>query len=233
MEPPAAASISGPGSVSLADGANEPEQKPLLRGISHLVAFFVALAAGPTLVALADTTSERVTASIYSVSLAAMFGCSALLHRVNWSPRWVPWFRRLDHSTIFLFIAGTYTPMVVLGLPEGTARLILVTVWLGAAAGIAIAIFWIDAPRWVAAGSYVAVGWVALLAIPSLWNALTIGQFVLLVGGGVLYTLGSVVYARKQPDPSPLVFGFHELFHALVVAAVVLHYVLILNLVRR
>ncbi len=206
--------------------------KPRLRGLSHLVAFFVALIAGPLLVAQATTSTARITAAIYAASLIALFGCSALLHRVDWSPRALPMFRRLDHSMIFVFIAGTYTPVSALSLASGTARLILIAVWAGALAGVLITVFWIDAPRWVTAACYVVVGWIAVLAIPALWSALSHGQFALLVAGGVLYTVGSVVYASKRPDPVPHVFGYHEVFHALVISAVACHYVLITQLVR-
>jgi len=207
-------------------------EKPSLRGVSHLVAFFVALVAGPVLVLQATTTVARVSTSIYAASLVALFGCSALLHRGHWSDRAEPWFRRLDHSTIFVFIAGTYTPVSALSLDPGPATVVLVAVWFGALAGVAITLFWIDAPRVVAAGCYIAVGWIAVLAIPALWSALGPEQFALLVGGGILYTLGAVVYARKRPDPIPHVFGFHEVFHALVIAAVICHYALITGLVR-
>ena len=206
--------------------------KPSLRGVSHLIAFFVALVAGPVLVAQATTSTARITTTIYALSMVALFGCSALLHRGNWSDRTRPWFRRLDHSMIFVFIAGTYTPVTALSLDSGLATLVLVAVWIGAAAGVLVTLFWIDAPRWVTAACYIVVGWIAVLAIPALWAALGPAKFALLAGGGILYTLGAVVYARKRPDPVPHVFGYHEVFHALVIAAVVCHYALITALVR-
>jgi hemolysin III len=206
--------------------------KPALRGVSHLVAFFVALVAGPVLVAQATTTVARVTSTIYAITLVALFGCSALLHRVNWSDRTRPWFRRLDHSTIFIFIAGTYTPVSALSLDSGLATVVLIAVWIGALAGVGVTIFWLHAPRWVTAACYVAVGWIAVVALPALWSALGPGEFALLAGGGILYTVGAVVYAKKRPDPVPAVFGYHEVFHALVIAAVICHYVLITDLVR-
>jgi hemolysin III len=206
--------------------------KPSLRGMSHLVAFFVALVAGPVLVAQATTPTARVTTTIYALSMVALFGCSALLHRGNWSDRTRPWFRRLDHSMIFVFIAGTYTPVSALSLDSGLATMVLVAVWIGAAAGVLVTVFWIDAPRWVTAACYIVVGWIAVLAIPALWSALGPAKFALLAGGGILYTLGAVVYARKRPDPVPHVFGYHEVFHALVIAAVICHYALITALVR-
>lgn len=201
--------------------------KPSLRGVSHLVAFFVALVAGPLLVVGASSSLARWTTSIYAVSLIALFGCSALLHRGHWSDRTRPWFRRLDHSMIFVFIAGTYTPVTALSLDGGFARLILTAVWIGAVAGVAVTVFWIDSPRWVTSGCYIAVGWIAVLAIPALWSSLGPARFALLAGGGLLYTVGAVVYARKRPDPIPAVFGYHEVFHALVIAAVICHYTLI------
>ena len=206
--------------------------KPTLRGVSHLVAFFVALVAGPVLVAQSTTTTARVTTTIYALSMVALFGCSALLHRGNWSDRARPWFRRLDHSTIFVFIAGTYTPVSALSLSSASATLVLVAVWIGAAAGVLATIFWIDAPRGITAACYILVGWIAVLAIPALWSALGPAQFALLAAGGILYTLGAVVYARKRPDPVPAVFGYHEVFHALVIAAVICHYALITALVH-
>lgn len=209
-----------------------PDEKPRLRGVSHLVAFFVALVAGPALVLAATSDLARWTTSVYAVSLVALFGCSALLHRGHWSDRTRPWFRRLDHSMIFVFIAGTYTPVSALSLDGDVARLILTAVWLGALAGVGVTVFWIDSPRWVTSGCYIVVGWIAVLAIPALWSAVGPGRFALLAGGGVLYTIGAVVYARKRPDPIPAVFGYHEVFHALVIAAVLCHYTLITTLAR-
>jgi hemolysin III len=205
---------------------------PRLRGVSHQVGFFASLVFGPALVVAATTPLARITAAVYAVSLAALFGCSALLHRGTWSPRVRPWIRRLDHSMIFVFIAGTYTPVTALTLDADWARIILTVVWVGAAVGVAVTVFWIDAPRFVTAACYLVVGWIAVLALPQLWTALGPARFGLLVLGGVLYSLGAVVYARKKPDPVPEVFGYHEVFHALVVAAVICHYVLIASLVR-
>jgi hemolysin III len=200
--------------------------------MSHHVAFYVALVMGPILIVGADSPLARVVTSIYTVCLAALFGFSALLHRGNWSPAVRPWVRRLDHSTIFVFIAGTYTPVVALSLPTETAWRILVAAWVGAAIGVAVTVFWIDAPRWVTVACYLGVGWIALLALPQLWRDLGGPLFALLAAGGVLYSLGAVVYARKRPDPWPDTFGYHEVFHALVITAVMCHYVLITVLSR-
>lgn len=216
--------------TDLAERSERPP-KPRLRGWSHLVAFFAALVCGPLLVVGSSTTSGRVSTAIYAVSLVALFGFSALLHRGRWSPRVEPWMRRLDHSTIFVFIAGTYTPVVVLSLDD-TAKPVLIAAWLGAAAGVVITLAWIDAPRWITAGSYLGVGWIALAVLPQLFDSLGVVRFLLLAGGGAIFTLGAVVYARKRPDPAPLVFGYHEVFHALVIVAVGMHYALITSLPR-
>lgn len=204
--------------------------KPRFRGVSHQVAFVVSLVLGPVLVLTATTSVARVACAIYAACLAALFGCSALLHRGDWSPTVRPWLRRLDHSTIFIFIAGTYTPVVALSLDHDQAVWVLGAVWIGAALGVGVTMCWIHAPRWVSTGCYLAVGWIAVLAMPSLWSSLGPTRFALLAGGALLYTVGAVVYARKRPDPWPEVFGFHEVFHALVIAAVICHYALIWSL---
>jgi hemolysin III len=162
--------------------------------------------------------------SVYSLSLAGLFGCSALLHRVAWSPSVLPHVRRLDHAMIYVFIAGTYTALIGLALPDRVVP-VLVVVWAGALAGAAFQLLWIDAPRWLTAGSYVALGWVAVLILPDMLTELGARGFGLVLSGGVLYTAGALVYAAKEPNPWPDVFGFHEVFHALVVAAVICHYV--------
>ena len=183
--------------------------KPRLRGVFHQWAFFAAVAAGVVLVAL-----------------AAMFGASAVYHRVDWrTPARRAWARRLDHSTIFLFIAGTYTPFALLAFEGALAQVVLVAVWAGAVLGLAVNLCWIDAPKWIGAIAYLAVGWVGVIAAPQLFSSLGIAAAVLVVVGGLLYTLGAVVYAVHWPDPFPTTFGFHELFHVLVVAAAVVQFV--------
>ena len=153
-----------------------------------------------------------------------MFGASALYHRVKWPPARRRWLRRLDHAAIFLAIAGTYTPYGVLALTGAWQKTVLVVVWAGAAVAIVVKLVWLDAPNWVTASIAVAVGWVGVAAIPQLVDAIGVVGFALLAAGGLLYTGGSVVYARRKPDPLPAVFGYHELFHALVIAAVACHY---------
>ena len=193
--------------------------KPALRGVLHQYAFVAAVAAGATLVALAEGAQARTAVSIYAASLALMFGLSALYHRVPWrSLRVRAWMRRLDHCGIFLLIAGTYTPFALLVFDGRWATVLLVLVWAGAAAGIVQNICWIDAPRWLSASVYLALGWIGAVALPQVFDA-GVAWATLLIVGGVLYTLGALTYAFQRPNPWPAVFGFHEVFHVLVVAA--------------
>jgi hemolysin III len=201
--------------------------KPRLRGVFHEYAFYVALCAGIVVVALADSGRELLATWVYAAALAAMFGVSALYHRVDWrSPRVRAWMRRLDHSTIVLLIAGTYTPFALLAFEGAVADVILVVVWVGAAAGLVLNLAWVDAPKWLTAIVFVALGWVGVAAVPELLDV-GVGAFLLVVAGGVLYTLGAVAYALKRPDPRPDTFGYHEVFHVLVVAAAAAHFVAI------
>jgi len=204
----------------------DPPAKPLLRGVFHQYAFLAAVAAGVTLAALADSGRERIAVAVYAVSLAGMFGASALYHRGPWrSPAVRAWMRRLDHSGIFLLIAGTYTPFALLVLQGRLAMVLLVLVWAGAAAGLVLNLLWIDAPEWVAAIVYVALGWVGVLAIPQFYSEAGIAWATLMVVGGGIYTLGALTYALRRPDPWPTVFGFHEFFHVLVIAAAAVQFV--------
>ena len=203
--------------------ASEP-LKPQLRGVSHQWAFFVSLVTGAVLVAAAPAGEATLAASIYALSVALLFGTSALYHRVTWRATARRWMRRLDHSMIFLLIAGTYTPFALLALDGTLAIAILVAVWGGALAGVVLKLVWIDAPKWLVAGVYVALGWVAVAAFPQMLDRVGVTARVLGAAGGLLYTAGAVVYAVRRPDPVPSVFGYHELFHALVIAAAALHY---------
>ena len=201
-------------------------QTPILRGVFHLGAFVAALAAGVVLVVLADGARETASAWVYAAALAAMFGASALYHRFPWrSAAKRLWARRLDHSTIFIFIAGTYTPFAVLGLGGATRWLILLTAWAGAVLGLALELVWIDSPRWLSTVAYLMVGWVGVVTIPQLFSAIGVAVGVLLIVGGGLYTLGAVIYATRWPNPFPRILGFHEIFHLLVVAAAVTQFV--------
>jgi hemolysin III len=204
----------------------ELEQVPLLRGVFHLWAFVAAIAAGTVLVVLADGVLEIVSSWVYAAGLAAMFGASALYHRFPWrSAARRVWARRLDHSTIFVFIAATYTPFALLGLAGAMRWLVLVLVWAGAVLGLVLELAWIDSPRWLSAVAYLAVGWVGVLTIPQLFSGMGVAVAVLLLVGGGLYSVGAVIYATRWPDPFPRVLGFHEIFHVLVVAAAVTQFV--------
>jgi hemolysin III len=199
--------------------AHALNEKPRLRGVFHQWAFFVSLGTGTALVLLASGSRATIAAAIYAFSLSALLGVSALYHRVTWRPAARRWMRRLDHTMIFVLIAGTYTPFALLVLHGTIAEVVLVAVWACAAAGIVLNLVWWDAPKPVTAAVYLSTGWIAVLAFPQLWSGLGPVGFGLVVLGGVLYTAGAVVYARRRPDPKPAVFGYHEIFHLLVIAA--------------
>ncbi len=199
--------------------------KPRLRGSSHKWAFFVSLGFGAALILLAKTPKATLAVAVYAVSLSALLGTSALYHRVDWQrPNVRRWMRRLDHSMIFFLIAGTYTPFALLVMHGAFATAILIAVWVGAVAGAIVEMVWIGHPKWVSATVYLSIGWVAAVAFPDLWSALGPGGALLLAGGGLLYTAGAVVYATQRPDPNPAIFGYHEVFHAFVIAAALLHF---------
>jgi hemolysin III len=196
--------------------------KPHLRGWLHLGAFPLALAGGALLTVLAPPGSVRTAVAVFAASATLLFGVSALYHRRTWGPRAHGVLKRLDHANIFLIIAGTYTPFAVLLLPAGPARVLLWVIWSGAIGGVAFRVLWVGAPRWLYVPVYIALGWVAVVYLPAFAKA---GPAVLtlVVAGGLLYTLGGVVYGLRRPDPSPRWFGFHEVFHALTVLAFAAH----------
>jgi hemolysin III len=202
--------------------------RPRLRGVFHEWAFFAALAAGAMLIVIADGALATFSSWIYAAALAAMFGASALYHRFPWknAARRL-WARRLDHSMIFVFIAGTYTPFALLAFDGRTQWVVLVMVWSGAVLGLLLELVWIDSPRWLSAVAYLAVGWVGVLALPQMFSGVGVAGAVLLMVGGALYTLGAVIYATEWPNPFPRTFGFHEIFHLLVVAAALCHFVVV------
>jgi hemolysin III len=158
------------------------------------------------------------------VALAGLLGTSALYHRITWRPRARAWLRRLDHSMIFVLIAGTYTPFAVLVLDGRLSDVVLVGVWIGAAAGIAFTLLWVHAPKWLSAATYIALGWFSIIAVPQIAERAGVGALALLAVGGVAYTVGAVVYACRRPDPRPATFGYHEIFHVLVVVAAAAHF---------
>ena len=209
------------------------ELKPRLRGVLHQGAFSASLATGTVLIALAGGAMAHVAASVYAASVALLFGTSAAYHRGTWSPVARNRMERLDHSMIYVLIAGTYTPFTLL-LLDGTLRWAMFgIVWGGAIAGIVTRNTRWNAPRWVYVGLYLGLGWVAVGILPQVLHRGGVAVMVLLMAGGILYPLGAVVYGRQRPDPSPRWFGFHEVFHALTLAAFTVHYVAVSLVVFR
>lgn len=201
------------------------ELVPRLRGVSHAVGFVVALGAAVVIVALAPGGKATTAVAVYGVALVALFGGSALYHRWPGPMRFKPLLRKIDHSTIFVFIAASYTPVAAILLEGTVGGLVLVGAWTGAALGVAFSLGWIDAPRPVVAGSYLALGWLIVIALPQLLRSLEPAPLALFAAGGILYSAGAIVFARQRPNPWPRTFGFHEVFHALVIAAAAAHYV--------
>jgi hemolysin III len=200
--------------------------RPRLRGLLHLGAFGVALGLGVTLVLLAGP-GDRPAFAVYGLAVSGLFGVSALYHRGRWQPAVRARLQRVDHSMIFVLIAGTYTPVCVYVLDGGLGAALLAVVWGGALAGATLELRSTPTPRGMLVGVSIALGWVALLAMPSVVDGLGWVATALLVLGGVLYTVGAVIYARRRPDPLPAVFGYHELFHALTIGGAALHYAVI------
>lgn len=201
--------------------------KPRLRGWLHTYAFFVATLAAVVLCSLAAARpgiAPLVSCVVYSLTVCGLFGVSALYHRRVWTPLGLQVMRRLDHSMIFVFIAGTYTPMSVLLLDRTKATVILAVVWGGALAGVAMKLAWPHARRWVSAPLYIALGWVAVAVLPDLLHRGGVATVVLLLAGGVIYSVGAVFYALRRPNPWPTVFGHHEFFHATTVVAAICHH---------
>jgi hemolysin III len=198
---------------------------PVLRGVTHFWAFWCALAATIPLVAFAPSGTARGAALVYGSGMCVLFAGSAAFHRWRCGPRLRSLLCRIDHSAIFVFIAASYTPVALLVLDESTGAVLLTTAWAGAIAGVTMSMAWISAPRVLFAATYVALGWIAMLALPDLVSSLPLTPLILIGAGGLLYTTGAVVYAMRRPDPWPRVFGFHEVFHALVIAAATVQFV--------
>jgi hemolysin III len=206
------------------------ELKPRLRGWLHAYAAAISIAAGATLIAVAAAVrggAAGTSTSIYAATVTLLFGTSALYHRINWQPKAQRLMKRLDHSMIFVFIAGTYTPIAVLTLPHTAAVAVLIAVWTGALFGVALQTAWPSAPRWLSAPCYIALGWVAVFVVPDLLHNAGVAAFVLIAVGGIIYTVGGVVYALKRPNPWPGIFGFHEVFHLCTLVAAGCHYIAI------
>jgi hemolysin III len=197
-----------------AEAAAPALPKPRLRGMLHLIAFPISIVTGAVLVfGVADNTRDRIGCAIYALACMELFGVSALYHRGDWGPEAHARLRRLDHANIFVQIAGTYTPLCLALLDGNTRVIVLSAVWVGALAGIIFRCVWMSAPPWVYTPVYLALGWVAIAVLPQLWREGGPAIVLLVIAGGVAYSLGAVAYARRRPDPIPHVFGYHEVFH--------------------
>jgi hemolysin III len=199
-------------------------ERPRFRGVSHRIAFFLTLPLAAVLALEVDTSAGRVAAIAFGTSVAVMFGASALYHTVTWTEAKRRWMRRLDHAGIYALIAGTYTPVGLLILNGNWRLAVLGIVWVGAATAIALKFLWVDGPKWLSAAIGVALGWVAVVVFPQILDRVGIAGSLLVLAGGIAYTAGAVVYALRRPDPFPTVFGYHEVFHALVIIAVACQY---------
>lgn len=200
-------------------------EKPKLRGWIHLGAFPTAIIAGLLMVATGSTLAIRLATVVFIVTAAMLFGVSATYHRGTWNPKRTLMLRRFDHANIFLIIAGTYTPLAVALLEKRDAIVLLSVCWAGALIGVAFRLLWTSAPRWLYVPAYIGLGWVAIFYMPQLYAGGGAAIIALIVAGGVAYTIGAVVYALKKPNPSPIWFGFHEIFHTFTVVAFICHFV--------
>ena len=205
--------------------------KPKLRGVIHQYSFWVAIGLAIVLVWRASTAKGTVAMAIYGVGLIGLFGISALYHRPTWEPKARAWMRRLDHSMIYVFIAASITPFALLVLDGGLAWAALAIAWGGALLGVLLSVLWVNAPKWLTVIIYVALGWVGVICVPQILDALGWWAILGLLLSGVLYTAGAIIYATGRPDPAPRTFGYHELFHSLVTGAAGTHYVVVAVLV--
>jgi hemolysin III len=220
-------SVTGPASAIAAAVA---DLKPRLRGFLHTYAAAVSIASGAALIGVAAAlrgTRAAAPTAIYAATVTLLFWTSALYHRLNWKPKTRVLMNRLDHSMIFIFIAGTYTAIAGLSLPRDDAIATLVVVWTGAVFGVILQTAWRTAPRWLGVVCYIALGWVAVFVMPELLQHAGVAAVVLIIAGGLIYTAGAIVYALKKPNPVPGVFGFHEVFHACTLVAATCHYIAI------
>lgn len=199
--------------------------KPRARGWIHEVAFFISLVTGVVLVSVAPTARDRLASAVYAVSATALFGTSALYHRRTWSLAGRRVMKRLDHSMIYVLIAGTYTPFALLTMHNTAGKVVLGVVWGGALAGIAAKMAWISSPRWLSTPLYVALGWIAVFVLPDILHSGGVAMLTLLLVGGAAYSIGALCYALRRPELVPGVFGYHEVFHACTAVAATCHYV--------
>ncbi len=206
--------------------------KPLLRGYLHQEAFFIALGACALLIAKSTSETALVASIIYSAALLLLFGISAIYHRPHWEPKPRAFMKRLDHSAIFVQIAGTFTPICLLALPEEQGHQLLMLIWIVALIGILQAVFWTQAPKWFTAVFYVIMGWQALPYLNLMRTALGFNYLVLLAAGGVVYTVGAVFYAMKKPNFAPGFFGYHELFHLFTIVGAAFHFIVVYQLIH-
>jgi hemolysin III len=207
--------------------------RPLLRGVLHQAAFSVSLVVGTLLIVGADGARQHAAAAVFAGSVTACFGASALYHRVTWTPRLRLWMRRVDHAGVYLLIAGTYTPVCLLVLDGAWRPVVLVMVCVGAGTAIVLKFAWVEAPKWLAAVLGIALGWAGVAILPQLAARLNPAAVALLGVGGLAYTAGAIIYARRRPNPLPAVFGYHELFHGLTIFGVACQYVAIAFFVIR
>lgn len=205
--------------------------KARLRGVSHQIGAIAALVIGAVIIAQAPSRRAAIAGMVYVLALVAQFTISALYHRGEWGPVALERMRRLDHGCIYVLIAGSYTPFCMLALEERLARQLLAVGWIGAAIGMAIAVFWENKPRWVVAVGYVALGWLVAPFSPQVIAAIGTARALTMLAGGLLYSIGAAVYVFKRPDPAPAVFGYHEVFHLLVVVASVCTFAVVSSLV--
>jgi hemolysin III len=210
--------------ATVAEAIADHAVKPLLRGLSHFYGFLVSLPLGLVLVATAPRGLATWAAFIYATAISGMLGTSALLHRGDWTVGQARVLAKLDHTCIYLLIAGTYTPISLIALSGWTRVVVFTAVWLGALVGVALEWAWDRPPRGWVTTNYVALGWVAIIAFPQLWTSLGVVGFVLVLLGGVSYTIGAVIHATRRPDPWPNTFGYHEVFHVFVLVAVLVHF---------
>lgn len=200
-----------------------PMEVPKLRGIVHLVMSPISLVTGIVLITLASEFSGRITLGVFTLTAVTLFTCSALYHRVGWSKKYKAVWRRIDHANIPILIAGTYTPFAIFLLEHSSAKVLLIAVWGGAVTTAILRVAWVNAPRWLYVIAYIALGWAALAYLPEFLRTGGVLIFILVLLGGVLYSLGAIIYATKRPNISPRWFGFHELFHSFTAAAFLAH----------